>query len=87
MDPFQMELHGVTSVSKDPEPFLGFPMDKQNYVFKDPVLCLIMYPFQMEFHGVKKVYPWSHEMYPRIHLAILDPEPFLGVANCILKSV
>ena len=75
------------SVSKDPEPFPGFPMDKQNYVSKDPVLYLIMYPLQMEFHGVTEVYPWSNEMYPRIRLAILDPEPFLGVAKCIPRSV
>ena len=44
---------------------------------------LIVYPFQMELHGVTQVYSWSHEMYPRICLAILDPEPFIGVSKCI----
>ena len=52
-----------------------------------PVLLLIVYPFEMEFHGIMQVFPWSHEMYPRICFAILDPEPFLGVAKCIQGSV
>ena len=46
-----------------------------------------VYPFQMEFHGVMQVYPWSHEMYPQICLAIFDPKPFLGVAKCIQGSI
>ena len=66
---------------------LDFPWTNKIMYPRILYFCLIMYPFQMEFHGVAEVYPWSHEMYLRIHLAILDPEPFLGAVKCIQGSV
>ena len=40
------------SVSKDPEPSLGYPMDKQNYVSKDSVL--------LSHVSILDGIPWSH---------------------------
>ena len=49
---FQMGSKAVLT-GKDPEPFLGFPMDKKSHVSKDPVLlshCVSI------LDGI----PWSH---------------------------
>ena len=34
--------------------------------------------FLSHYVSISDGIPWSHKVYARIHLAILDPEPFLG---------